>query len=106
MKNIYNPTNDAIEVTIFGVSYSVGPKETILVSEAVAEHWVKNLHNFMEVSDVVSPKVDAVQTIEIPEEIIVTREEVIESLGTEVVEEAEKTEVEETVAKVVKKKYK
>lgn len=46
---IYNPTENTLTVTINGQEYTVGPKDEIVVSKAVALYWKNSLHNFLEI---------------------------------------------------------
>jgi hypothetical protein len=97
MTYIYNPTNDIIEVQISGVKYVAESKSTVEVPEEVAKYWVHNLHQFMEI-------VGTKKVVEIPEEVIVTRESVVAELGEDAVKEIESnTEIAEETAVITKK---
>lgn len=63
MKTLFNPTENTIEVQIFGVKYVLDSKSTVTVSDEVAKYWI-NLHAFLEE---VQPKVEK----EIKEEVSV-----------------------------------
>lgn len=85
MKNLYNPTDNKIEVQINGKVYSVEPKSTVSLPEADAEYWVTHIHHFMSYVGSAQPK-----------------EEVVEETKSEEVP-AEEPKKESAVKKVVKK---
>lgn len=74
MKNLYNPTDNRIEVQISGIVYSVEPKSTVSLPEEAAKYWVHSLHGFMLFVD--SPMKEVVE--EEKKEVVEVKEEVKE----------------------------
>lgn len=72
MKRITNTINNDIEVQIFGETYVLKAKGTLDVSKEVAEYWVKNLHSFLEVSNVPEKevKVEVKEVVSEVEEVV------------------------------------
>lgn len=66
-KIITNPTSEDVSIIFQGVDYTVGPKQTIEVTDAVATFWT-SAHQFLKVSDSKTP-VEVIETIEEIEEV-------------------------------------
>lgn len=99
---ITNPTNEAIAIQYRGADYRVDAMSTIQdVPEEAAIYWRDMIHNFIIVSSdsaTVAPK----KVIEIPEEIVMSREEMVDMVGEEEVAKIEaETEVSEVEAVIV-----
>jgi hypothetical protein len=43
---IYNPENFSCEITVEGVSYKIGPKESVDLKEAHGDYWL-SIHQFL-----------------------------------------------------------
>lgn len=55
MANIFNPTDNQVEVTIKGNRYVVGPQLTLAdVPEDAAQTWVTNIHQFLQIVDTIA----------------------------------------------------
>ncbi len=82
MKNLYNPTDNRIEVQISGIVYSVEPKSTVTLPEEAAKYWRHNLHSFMVlVDEVVEEKKEEVKEIvEEPKEEVSVVKKVVKKL--------------------------
>lgn len=94
MKTLHNPTDNIIEVQIFGVRYVVDPHADISLPEDAANYWMKNLHHFMEA---VAGK--SADVVEAPAEVAEPVDEVVEDVAEEPVVE----KVKRAVKRVTKK---
>ena len=48
---IKNPTEETINVNVFGKEYSVKPLASVEVPVEVAEYWVTKLHTFLKIEE-------------------------------------------------------
>lgn len=101
MSKVINPTDSAIEIQYRGVKYAVDAgSSTDNVPAEAAEYWKTSIHNFIVVVDDEEVSTPVKEVVEIPEEIIVPREDVVAELGEEAVAAIE-AEAEVSDAEVV-----
>lgn len=48
---IKNPLNEELSINYKGTHYTVGPKATVEVPDAVAFYWHDHIHEFLTISD-------------------------------------------------------
>ncbi len=48
---VTNPTESKIDMTLNGIAYSIGAKDSKDVSEEIAKHWKEKVHSFVELSE-------------------------------------------------------
>jgi len=89
MSKVINPTDSAIEIQFRGVQYRVEANGALEnVPAPAAEYWKSMIHNFIQIVDEdakAAPKMEEPEVIEVPEDAIVSREEVVAELGEEAV---------------------
>lgn len=76
MKNIYNPTESEVSITIKGIGKSIAAGETEEVSTEFAETW-KATHQFLQLSDVVATTKKEVVKEEKKEEKVEVKKETL-----------------------------
>lgn len=111
MAKVINPTDSALSIVYKGVTYSVdaGGVNSDVPAE-VAIHWKENIHAFISIDVEADAPAPVKEVVEIPEEIIVSREEVVAEVGEEAVAaieaEAEVSEAEVVIVPSTKKRKK
>ena len=63
MANVYNPSDTQVHITIDGFTYVVEAKGTVTVPDAVAQLWVTEVHQFLELVKEVKKEAATVEVV-------------------------------------------
>ncbi len=111
MTKVINPSDSAIEIQYRGVFYRVDAGGSLdRVPDEAAQYWKTMIHNFVALDEDDTVSGPQKQTIEIQEDVIVPREEIVEAIGEDAVAaieaETEVSNVEVVVVPAPKKNKK